>query len=92
VVLCAVVLSVPFKARRKRELAVLLMAGIILSVAFLIACGGSSGGSSGGAGGAGSAGSPVKAARIYTVTVTPTATPAVTSLVPSAVSVTVTVQ
>jgi hypothetical protein len=83
-VFCAVLLGLPFT--RKRALPVLLTAFAIALGAFLIACGG---------GGSTTTSTP-KAARTYTVTVTPsgTANPTgdVTVTNPSPVSFTVTVQ
>ena len=72
----AVLLGAPFTLRRKRALAVLLTAVVLSLAGFMMSC---SGGSS----------STVKAARVYSVTVTPTATPAVTNPTPLVITVTV---
>ena len=79
IVLGAVLLGAPFSLRKKRVLAVLLMALTISAAGFLMSCGGS-----------GSSSSTTPAPRIYTVTVTPQGSGTVTN--PSPVSVTLTVQ
>jgi hypothetical protein len=76
-VFCAVLLGVPFTARRKRALAVLLMAGAIVAAGFLVSCSGG-GGSSAPAG-----------PQYFNVTVTPTGTGTVTNSPGVIVSVTV---
>jgi multidrug resistance efflux pump len=75
----AVLLGAPFSLRKKRVLAVLLMALTISAAGFLMSCGGSR-----------SSSSTTPAPRIYTVTVTPQGSGTVTN--PSPVSVTLTVQ
>jgi hypothetical protein len=77
VMFCAVLLGAPFTRKRKRALAVLLIALAVVGGGFLISCGG--GGSS----------TPVKAARTYYLTVTPTGTGTVTNAKPIMVTVTV---
>jgi Big-like domain-containing protein/VCBS repeat protein len=72
----AVLLGVPFTARRRRTLAVLLTAAAIMLAGFSMACSG--------------AAPSTKPARTYTVTVTPTGTGTVTN--PAPVNIVVTVQ
>jgi hypothetical protein len=75
-VIFAVLVGIPFTGRRRRALAVLLVAAAVSLVGLLMACGGGGG--------------STKAARVYTLTVTPTGTVPVAN--PAAVTVTVTVQ
>ncbi len=75
IVFGAVLLGVPLTMRRKRVLAVLLIAATIIVAGFSVAC---------------SSGSTSKnASRIYTVTVTPTGTGTVTDAAPLTITVTV---
>ena len=71
----AVLLGVPFTARRRRTLAVLLTAAAIMLAGFSMACSG--------------AAPSTKPARTYTVTVTPTGTGTVTNPAPVTIMVTV---
>jgi hypothetical protein len=73
-VLGVVLLGAPFTARRKRALAVLLVAGALTLAGFSMAC---------------SLGTGAKAPRTYTVTVTPTGTGTVTNPLPLTIVVTV---
>ncbi len=75
VMFCAVLLGAPFTRRRKRALAVLLIALAVVGGGFLMSCGGGSG--------------TAKAARTYTVTVTPTGTGTVVNAGPIMITVTV---
>ena len=80
--LCAVLLGAPFTIRRKRTIAVLLAALAISLAGFLIACGNGS---------SKSPTTPQTAARVYTVTLTPSGTGTVSNPT-NPVSFTVTVQ
>jgi hypothetical protein len=73
-ILGVVLLGAPFTPRRKRALAVLLVAGALTLAGFSMAC---------------SLGPGAKAPRTYTVTVTPTGTGTVTNPAPVTVTVTV---
>ncbi len=79
ILFCAVLLGAPFTVRRKQSVAVLLTALAIGLAGFALACGG----------GGGSSATPVKTARTYAVTVTPTGSGTVTN--PTALVFTVTV-
>jgi len=82
--ICAVLMGVPFSLRRKKVAAVLLTALAVSLIGLMVACGGGSSSQKT------VAPPPPPAARVYTITVTPTGSGTVQN--PSAITVTATVQ